>query len=127
MKKINLNNEKVWEEFKPQTPPYALRIYSETNNFIKEIQVHGRIMGKLEIKHVRFFDPETETEYIRWNAPSSLRLFIADKDPNKVAAVYAKKEIRKSKSQNVKGEWVNEEKTYFFIQRHVVANKGELD
>lgn len=51
-------------------------------------------MGKLAIKHVRFDDPATQTEYIRWNAPSSLRTLIADKDPNNVVLAYVKEEER---------------------------------
>jgi hypothetical protein len=106
----------VWEEFKPQEPPYRLKVKGEDGEY-EEIKVHGRVMGKLAIKHVRFYHPGTQTEYIRWNAPESLRLFIADKDPNKIVYVYVKEEEREDNRTGQK-------KKYFFIWKHAVLTKG---
>jgi hypothetical protein len=83
-------------------------VCTETGLPGEEIRVHGRVMGKLEIKHERFYDPETQTEYIRWNAPQSLRLMIADKDPKSVVHVKVRQEERE---EPLHGEIKKDEKT----------------
>jgi hypothetical protein len=83
-----------------------VRLVNDLNEVIEEVYMHGKVMGKEVIKHVRFYHSETKTQYIRWNAPEKLRVFIADKDPNQVVYIKAEREYKKKDKLTGKEEFV---------------------
>lgn len=90
-----------WEEVKRQEPPFRLKVVSETWEVLEDIKVHGSVMGRDGFpKHVRFYHTETNTAYIRWNAPDSLRLLITDKDPN--AIIYVQVEPKEKETEKAR-------------------------
>lgn len=113
-----------WEEYKEEEgaqtqtpPPYTLRIVNEMFEVVKELKVYGKLMGKADngVRHARFYDAETQTQYIRWNATDKVKLFIINKNPNQVLYVLPVLEKKKNKD--------GKEENYFFIRKNLVKNK----
>jgi len=109
-KKIDESKLK-WEKVVTPEPPYTLRVDNEDGTY-RTIKCTGSIIGK-ETKHVRFWSKDEQTAYIRWYAPQSLRLLIADKNPKDV--VYVKVETKEKK--NAKGE----PEKYQYITKHAIT------
>lgn len=69
-------------------------------------------------KHERFWCKDEQTAYIRWQAPQSLRLLIADKNPNDIVYAKVKRETKKNKQ--------GEKEKYQFIIKHAIYKRGGL-
>lgn len=99
-------------------PPYRMKVVSDTGEVGPEIKVYGKIMGKDEGKHVRLYDKETSTAYIRWYANSNLRLFIADKNPRDVLYVHVKQMEKKNRD--------GKEEKYMFVTKNTILRDGGI-